>query len=141
MYVVWFIVLQAMSLKVGFNMSPKEDTPLSDMLNLGLEKYLEDLSEISSQVCDLFSAKYHIVSSHCVTITGQQRICSGKSFNQNEKGLGGHEFQFHKIQRYRHQHPVCLRRHTGSFGNYFQCMSCTVIKTIDSIRCCLRITL
>ncbi|XP_070559259.1 dynein axonemal heavy chain 3-like isoform X5 [Ptychodera flava] len=39
----------AMSEKVGFNMKPAEDTPLIDMLQMDLEKYLEDLSEISSQ--------------------------------------------------------------------------------------------
>ncbi|XP_071486244.1 dynein axonemal heavy chain 3-like [Diadema antillarum] len=38
-----------MSEKVGFNMTPQEDTPLVEMLQMGLEKYLEDLSEISSQ--------------------------------------------------------------------------------------------
>nr|XP_054750956.1 dynein axonemal heavy chain 3-like isoform X12 [Lytechinus pictus] len=38
-----------MSEKVGFNMTPQDDTPLVEMLQMGLEKYLEDLSEISSQ--------------------------------------------------------------------------------------------
>ncbi|XP_077987554.1 dynein axonemal heavy chain 3-like isoform X2 [Glandiceps talaboti] len=40
---------ETMSEKVGFNMKPKDDTPLIDMLQMDLDKYLEDLSEISSQ--------------------------------------------------------------------------------------------
>ncbi|XP_022099330.1 dynein heavy chain 3, axonemal-like isoform X3 [Acanthaster planci] len=38
-----------MSKKVGFNMTPTKETPLLEMLQMGLEKYLDDLSEISSQ--------------------------------------------------------------------------------------------
>ena len=30
-------------------MTPQEDTPLVEMLQMGLEKYLEELTEISSQ--------------------------------------------------------------------------------------------
>ena len=35
--------------KVGFNIAPKMDTPLSEMLALGLERYVDELTEISSQ--------------------------------------------------------------------------------------------
>ncbi|XP_032895202.1 dynein heavy chain 3, axonemal-like [Amblyraja radiata] len=38
-----------MSRKVGFSITPEESTSLSDILQLGLEKHLEDLSHISSQ--------------------------------------------------------------------------------------------
>uniref|UniRef100_UPI00398E963E dynein axonemal heavy chain 3-like n=1 Tax=Pristiophorus japonicus TaxID=55135 RepID=UPI00398E963E len=38
-----------MSQKVGFSITPQESTSLMDILQLGLEKYLEDLSHISSQ--------------------------------------------------------------------------------------------
>ncbi|XP_067861511.1 dynein axonemal heavy chain 3-like [Heptranchias perlo] len=38
-----------MSQKVGFSITPQESTSLMDVLQLGLEKYLEDLSHISSQ--------------------------------------------------------------------------------------------
>ncbi|XP_063786085.1 dynein axonemal heavy chain 3-like [Pseudophryne corroboree] len=38
-----------MSKKVGFNISPHEGTSLLDVLQLGLEKYLDDLNQISSQ--------------------------------------------------------------------------------------------
>ncbi|XP_078409866.1 dynein axonemal heavy chain 3-like [Cetorhinus maximus] len=38
-----------MSQKVGFIITPHESTSLMDVLQLGLEKYLEDLSHISSQ--------------------------------------------------------------------------------------------
>ncbi|XP_059151071.1 dynein axonemal heavy chain 3-like [Physella acuta] len=34
---------------VGFNVTPKPDTPLQEILQLGLEKYLDDLTGISSQ--------------------------------------------------------------------------------------------
>ena len=36
-------------LKVGYNIAPKIDTPLSEMLALGLERYVDELTEISSQ--------------------------------------------------------------------------------------------
>ena len=36
-------------LKVGYNIAPKMDTPLSEMLALGLERYVDELTEISSQ--------------------------------------------------------------------------------------------
>ncbi|XP_038666815.1 dynein heavy chain 3, axonemal-like [Scyliorhinus canicula] len=38
-----------MSQKVGFSITPHESSSLMDILQLGLEKYLEDLSHISSQ--------------------------------------------------------------------------------------------
>ncbi|XP_071815449.1 dynein axonemal heavy chain 3-like isoform X3 [Apostichopus japonicus] len=38
-----------MSEKVGFNMIPEEDTPLVEMLQMGLEKHVEDLGQISGQ--------------------------------------------------------------------------------------------
>ncbi|GAB1598116.1 dynein heavy chain 3, axonemal-like [Argonauta hians] len=44
-----------MSEKVGFDITPKEDTPLSEILKLDLERYLEDLSSISSQANKEFS--------------------------------------------------------------------------------------
>eukprot|EP00795_Rhopilema_esculentum_P000293 gene293-9945_t len=40
---------EQMSLKVGYNIAPKIDTPLSEMLALGLERYVDELTEISSQ--------------------------------------------------------------------------------------------
>ena len=36
-------------------MAPKEDTPLLDMLTLGLEKHLEALTEISTQASKEFA--------------------------------------------------------------------------------------
>ncbi|XP_053321162.1 dynein axonemal heavy chain 3-like [Spea bombifrons] len=38
-----------MSKKVGFNITPHDGTSLLDILQLGLEKYLDDLNQISSQ--------------------------------------------------------------------------------------------
>ncbi|KAK6993742.1 dynein heavy chain 3 axonemal, partial [Biomphalaria glabrata] len=38
-----------MSQKTGFDITPKKDTPLQEVLQLGLEKYLEELAGISSQ--------------------------------------------------------------------------------------------
>uniref|UniRef100_H3ANA7 AAA+ ATPase domain-containing protein n=1 Tax=Latimeria chalumnae TaxID=7897 RepID=H3ANA7_LATCH len=38
-----------MSQKIGFNITPQESTTLTEVLQLGLEKYLEDLNQISSQ--------------------------------------------------------------------------------------------
>lgn len=35
--------------QVGYNIAPKIDTPLSEMLALGLERYVDELTEISSQ--------------------------------------------------------------------------------------------
>ncbi|ELT89912.1 hypothetical protein CAPTEDRAFT_157693, partial [Capitella teleta] len=40
---------EMMSVKVGFNLKPNDDTPLSDMLEMNLEKYLDEMTEISSQ--------------------------------------------------------------------------------------------
>uniref|UniRef100_A0A8C5PIE1 AAA+ ATPase domain-containing protein n=1 Tax=Leptobrachium leishanense TaxID=445787 RepID=A0A8C5PIE1_9ANUR len=40
---------KSMSEKVGFNIIPLEGTSLHDVLQLGLEKYLDDLNQISSQ--------------------------------------------------------------------------------------------
>ena len=36
-------------LQAGFNVKPNEDTPLSELLQLSLEKHLDELSLISSQ--------------------------------------------------------------------------------------------
>ncbi|XP_064633532.1 dynein axonemal heavy chain 3-like isoform X2 [Lineus longissimus] len=44
-----------MSEKVGFDISPKKDTPLFEVLQMNLEKYLDDLSEISSQASKEFA--------------------------------------------------------------------------------------
>ncbi|XP_076448252.1 dynein axonemal heavy chain 3-like [Babylonia areolata] len=38
-----------MSEKVGFDMTPSETTPLFEVLQMGLDKYLDDLKDISSQ--------------------------------------------------------------------------------------------
>ena len=38
-----------MHLQAGFNVKPNEDTPLSELLQLSLEKHLDELSLISSQ--------------------------------------------------------------------------------------------
>ncbi|KAJ8047551.1 Dynein heavy chain 3, axonemal [Holothuria leucospilota] len=38
-----------MSEKVGFNMTPQEDTPLVEVLQMGLEKYVDELGQISGQ--------------------------------------------------------------------------------------------
>ena len=35
--------------QVGFDVTPSETTPLSEVLQMGLDKYLEDLRDISSQ--------------------------------------------------------------------------------------------
>lgn len=37
------------SSKVGFNMTPQEDTPLVEVLQMGLEKYVDELGQISGQ--------------------------------------------------------------------------------------------
>ncbi|XP_038073730.1 dynein heavy chain 3, axonemal-like isoform X4 [Patiria miniata] len=44
-----------MNEKAGFNMTPTKETPLLEMLQMGLEKYLEDLTEISSQASKEFA--------------------------------------------------------------------------------------
>lgn len=44
-----------MSEKVGFNMAPTEETPLMEVLTLGLEKYLDKLQMISSQASKEFA--------------------------------------------------------------------------------------
>ncbi|XP_055958183.1 dynein axonemal heavy chain 3 [Patella vulgata] len=44
-----------MSMKVGFDVTPKEDTPLNDVLGIGLEKFLDELMGISSQASKEFS--------------------------------------------------------------------------------------
>ena len=36
-------------LKVGFNIEPSNETPLFEVLGMGLEKFLDPLTEISSQ--------------------------------------------------------------------------------------------
>ncbi|XP_052779096.1 dynein axonemal heavy chain 3-like isoform X2 [Mya arenaria] len=44
-----------MSEKVGYNITPTEDTKLKEVLNLGLEKYLDKLQSISSQASKEFA--------------------------------------------------------------------------------------
>eukprot|EP00794_Sanderia_malayensis_P006878 gene6878-7653_t len=44
-----------MSLKVGYNITPKIDTPLSEMLAMGLERYVDELSVISAQASKEFA--------------------------------------------------------------------------------------
>ncbi|KAF6040218.1 hypothetical protein EB796_001432 [Bugula neritina] len=44
-----------MSEKVGHNLKPQEDTPLSDMLGLNLEKHLEELNAVSAQASKEFA--------------------------------------------------------------------------------------
>ncbi|XP_053376707.1 dynein axonemal heavy chain 3-like [Mercenaria mercenaria] len=44
-----------MSEKVGFNMAPTEETPLMEVLQLGLEKYLDKLQLISNQASKEFA--------------------------------------------------------------------------------------
>ncbi|CAH3192981.1 unnamed protein product, partial [Porites evermanni] len=46
---------EAMSVKIGFNIAPKEDTTLNEMLVLGLDKFVEDLTEISGRAAKEFS--------------------------------------------------------------------------------------
>ncbi|CAH3114243.1 unnamed protein product [Pocillopora meandrina] len=46
---------EAMSVKIGFNISPKEDTTLNEMLVLGLDKFVEELTEISGKAAKEFS--------------------------------------------------------------------------------------
>lgn len=41
--------------QAGFDIQPQEDTPLLDVLQLGLEKYLDQLTEISSQASKEFA--------------------------------------------------------------------------------------
>ncbi|XP_062929153.1 dynein axonemal heavy chain 3-like [Mobula hypostoma] len=47
----WSLISQ----KVGFRITPEENTSLSDILQLGLERHLEDLSDISSQATKEYS--------------------------------------------------------------------------------------
>lgn len=42
-------------LKVGFNMTPTDETPLQEILKLELDKYLDVLQEISSQASKEFA--------------------------------------------------------------------------------------
>ncbi|XP_041348477.1 dynein heavy chain 3, axonemal-like isoform X2 [Gigantopelta aegis] len=44
-----------MNEKVGFIMTPQEQTPLSEVLQMGLEKYLDELTAISSQASKEFA--------------------------------------------------------------------------------------
>ncbi|XP_068702145.1 dynein axonemal heavy chain 3-like [Montipora foliosa] len=46
---------EAMSVKIGFNIAPKEETTLNEMLVLGLDKFVEDLTEISGRAAKEFS--------------------------------------------------------------------------------------
>ncbi|XP_048589777.1 dynein axonemal heavy chain 3-like isoform X2 [Nematostella vectensis] len=46
---------EMMSMKVGFNIAPKSDTTLNEMLALGLEKFVDDLAEISGRAAKEFS--------------------------------------------------------------------------------------
>lgn len=44
-----FVDKEFISSKVGYNIAPKIDTPLSEMLALGLERCVDELTEISAQ--------------------------------------------------------------------------------------------
>ena len=44
-----------MSTQIGFNIAPKEETTLNEMLVLGLDKFVEDLTEISGRAAKEFS--------------------------------------------------------------------------------------
>ncbi|XP_023932407.1 dynein heavy chain 3, axonemal [Lingula anatina] len=44
-----------MNHKVGFQITPTEETPLQEMLGLGLEKFLDELTEVSSQASKEFA--------------------------------------------------------------------------------------
>ncbi|KAK2157592.1 hypothetical protein LSH36_188g04054 [Paralvinella palmiformis] len=46
---------ESMSEKVGFSLKPGDDTPLMEVLQMGLEKYLDELQEISSQASKEFA--------------------------------------------------------------------------------------
>lgn len=53
-------------LQIGFNIAPKEDTTLNEMLVLGLDKFVEDLTEISGRAAKEFSLEkvsksYHVM--------------------------------------------------------------------------------
>ena len=55
-----------MSEKVGFNMTPTEETPLIEVLQLPLEKYLDKLQSISSQASKEFALE-NVRKLHCKT--------------------------------------------------------------------------
>lgn len=44
-----------MTEQIGFNIAPKEETTLNEMLALGLDKFVEDLTEISGRAAKEFS--------------------------------------------------------------------------------------
>ncbi|KAL8620382.1 hypothetical protein ACOMHN_013007 [Nucella lapillus] len=52
---------QMMSEKVGFDMTPSETTPLFEVLQMGLDKYLEDLRDISSQASKEYALEKALV--------------------------------------------------------------------------------
>ena len=52
--------------QVGQNIKPQDDTPLSDMLGMNLEKHLDGLNAISAQVfiikpCVLLNIKIYVI--------------------------------------------------------------------------------
>ncbi|XP_066284547.1 dynein axonemal heavy chain 3-like isoform X3 [Branchiostoma lanceolatum] len=50
-----------MSDRVGFNIAPEQETPLSEVLQMGLEKYVEELAEISSQAAKEYALEKALV--------------------------------------------------------------------------------
>ena len=50
-------------------MSPQENTPLSEVLQMGLEKYLDDLTAISSQASKEFALEKVQHIKHCLINT------------------------------------------------------------------------
>ena len=64
--------------QIGFNIAPKEDTTLNEMLVLGLDKFVEDLTEISGRAAKEFSLeKVCMVYSFKLILVLQLRIQSG----------------------------------------------------------------
>ena len=51
-YMLWFV------LQIGVSIKPQDDTPLSDMLGMNLEKHLDELNAISAQVIYLLLIIY-----------------------------------------------------------------------------------
>lgn len=50
--------------QIGFNIAPKEDTTLNEMLVLGLDKFVEELTEISGRAAKEFSLEKVCKSYH-----------------------------------------------------------------------------
>ena len=54
--------------QIGFNIAPKEDTTLNEMLVLGLDKFVEELTEISGRAAKEFSLEKVCKSYHNPTL-------------------------------------------------------------------------